>query len=489
MKRRSRLRFRTTKIGNTHFTEQAQCLGSYLGVSHTNTIQLFSDVGNRVSQTNQGLPFESGDHNNSNATVPQSTFFYGWVIVAVCTVLLATQAGIMYSFGVFFKPLAADLGSSRAAISGVYSLFMITSGVFGIPMGWLADRFGPAKMAAICGFLTGLGLVLTSQVNSLWQLYLAYGLVGGIGISAGFPITTSTTARWFVKRRGLVLGVVSAGVGLGTLTVLPLAEHLITDFGWSRAYFILGIAAWVIIITGALFLRRDPEAIGRRPYGVEAPLPESNTSHKERKIHVSLETGVTLSTAARSRPLWMLILIYFLFNVSIQMIMVHLVNYATDLGIAPLVAATVVSAIGIGSIVGRLVMGTASDRIGSNNALIICCITLVTSLLWLMFARELWMFYLFAFVFGFAYGGEVPQMPTLTSRFFGLQAVTALVGTVMVGTSTGGALGSWIGGRIFDVTHSYMVAFSVAVVASISAVIMAVMLKKVARHAFQAALQ
>ena len=419
----------------------------------------------------------SGNDSNSNATVAQSNFFYGWVIVVACTILLAIQAGIMYSYGVFFKPLAADFGWSRATTSGVYSVFIISQGVFGIPMGWLADRFGPAKVAALCGFVMGLGLVLTSQVNALWQFYLTYGLIVGSGASGGFPISTATVTRWFVKHRGLALGIVSSGVGLGTLIVLPIAERLITAFGWSRAYFIFGLAAWVVIIASALFLRRDPEKMGRHAYGMETPPPEPNTEHKERR-RIAPETGITLWAAARTRPLWMLVFISFLFIFCVQMIMIHLVNYATDLGITALVAATLLSVVGASSIAGRLVMGTASDRIGSNNALTISCLVLVISLLWLIFARELWMLYLFAIVFGFAYGGRVPQTPALIGQFFGLRAVAALVGAVIFGGTLGGALGSWVGGQIFDVTHSYQVAFTIAVVASLSALLITLMLRK-----------
>ncbi|MFC1893489.1 MFS transporter [Chloroflexota bacterium] len=423
----------------------------------------------------------SGGHNDGNATVAQSNFLYGWIIVAACTVLLTMQCAIMYSFGVFFKPLIADFGSSRAAISGVYSAFMLTNGAFAIPVGWLADRFGPAKVTAVSGLIAGLGLVLSSNVNSLWQLYLTYGILVGIGLCSGFPVATGTTARWFVKHRGLALGIVSAGTGLGTLVGLPVAEHLIAVFGWARAYFFLGLAAWVVMIVGALFLRRDPEAMGLRPYGVEDMLTEPDSNPNERIRDIPFETSTTLSGAARTRPLWILILIYFLFSISLQMIIVHLINYATDLGTAPFIAATLLSTVGMGSIAGRLVMGSVSDRIGSNNALILCCIILATSVLWLIFARALWMFYLFAIVFGFAYGGEVPQIPALIGRFFGLRAVAALVGTVILSIAMGGALGSWMGGQIFDVTHSYLLAFTVAVLASILSAIAAVLLKKIAR--------
>ena len=414
----------------------------------------------------------------SNATVVRSTFFYGWVIVIASTILLTMQAGIFYSFGVFFKPVAADFGWNRALTSGVHSVLMLSHGFFGTLMGWLADRFGPVKVMVFCAFAIGLGLMLTSQIDTLWQFYVTYGLVVGMGVSGGMPVTTGTTARWFIKRRGLALGIVSAGVGLGTLIILPTAERLIAAFTWSGAYFILGLAAWVVMTLSALFLRRDPEGMGYRAYGVPRPLAETDAGGSSEISYVAPDIGISLQAAVRTRPLWLLLFAFLLFSFCLQMIMVHLVNYATDLGITPLVAATLLSVVGIGSMLGRLAMGAASDRIGSSNALAICCVVLSISILWLVFTKELWMFYLFAIIFGFAYGGEVPQMAALVGQLFGLRSVAALVGIVLAGTSMGGALGAWVGGRIFDVTESYQIAFTIAVVVSVAALTLVLTLRR-----------
>ena len=388
------------------------------------------------------------------------------------------HAGIMYSYGVFFKHLVADFGWTRAATSGVYSLFMVSHGGFGIVMGWLVDRLGPAKVMSSCAFIAGLGLVLTSRVSALWQFYVTYGLIVGIGVSASFTTATATTARWFTKHRGLALGIVASGTGLGTLILAPVAERLITAYGWSTAYFILGVMTWAIMLPAALFLRRGPGEKPRQAYGMNEPVLPPNISDEKGTRPATLETGLTMQAATRHKPLWMLFFAYFLFNFCLQMVMVHLVNYATDIGIASLIAATFISIIGVGSILGRLTMGTASDRIGSNNALLICCVILMTTLVFLIFTKEVWMFYLFAIVFGFAYGGEVPQMPALVGRFFGLRAVAALVGVVVFGATTGGAIGAWVAGQVFDVTHSYQGAFIIAAIVSLLAVIITLMLKK-----------
>lgn len=402
--------------------------------------------------------------------------FYGWVIVGACFVIMSMHTGLMYSYGVFFKHLIADFGWSRGATSGVHSLFMVVHGGFAIAMGWLADRFGPARVMAACAFIGGLGLALTSQINSLWQFYLTYGIIFGVGESAGFTITMSTTARWFIKRRGLALGIVASGAGIGTMIMAPAAERLITAFGWSTAYLVLAVAAWAVMIPSALVLRRDPAEKGLRSYGSdEAVIGVARIAQREVN---AAETGIALRAAVLYKPLWMLFAIFFTFNVCLQMVMIHLVNYATDIGMASLIAATFISIIGLGSFIGRLLMGTASDRIGASNALLICCIIMMVTLIFLIFAHEMWMFYLFAIIFGFAYGGEVPQMPVLVGRFFGMRAVAALVGVTVFGATIGGALGAWMGGQIFDVTQSYQLAFTIAAVTSFISVVLTLMLKK-----------
>jgi MFS family permease len=422
--------------------------------------------------------FSISDH-NTYATPARRTFYYGWVIVAASAVIMFMHAGIMYSYGVFFKHLIADFGWSRAATSGVHSVFMIFHGGLAIAVGWLVDRTGPARVMASCAFIAGLGLVLTSQITELWQLYITYGLIVGIGESAGFIAVTSTTARWFTRHRGLALGIVSSGVGLGTLIIVPVTERLIAAFGWSMAYLILGLATWVLMVPASLLLRRNPSEKQRLAHG-ENDSPTSVPATPPKKAgRIPLESGMPARVAARQRPLWMLLSIYFLFNFCLQIVMVHLVNYATDIGTSSFIAATFISIIGAGSLLGRLSMGTASDRIGSINALLICCTILMTTMVWLIFSREVWMFYLFAIVFGFAYGGEVPQMPVLVGRFFGMRALAVLVGMVVFGATIGGAIGAWAAGQVFDITQSYLLAFTIAVAASFTAIIITAMLKKV----------
>jgi MFS family permease len=175
----------------------------------------------------------------------------------------------------------------------------------------------------------------------------------------------------------------------------------------------------------------------------------------------------------------MFTVLFFLLNISVQVVMVHIANFTTDLGFETFTAAIIVSVIGIGSIIGRLVMGFVADKIGSVNSLIFTSLLLSASLLWLVFSRELWMLYVFAIFFSFAYGGEVPQVPLLITQFYGLGSVISLTAVTTAGIRTGGALGSWLGGVVFDLSHSYIIAFIITAFIAVATFILTLLLKKI----------
>jgi MFS family permease len=391
---------------------------------------------------------------------------YAWVIVLVCTLMMVITYGLMYSYSVFFKPLADYFGWDRATVSSVYSASLIIRGALSIGAGWLADRYGAGKVMAVCGVFIGLGLILSSLVTQLWQLFLTYALLESMGLCGAFGITTAVTSRWFTSNRGLALGLVSSGVGIGTLLIVPGAERLIAAFDWSQAFKIVGIAAGAIMFVSA-FLLREPPAVRAQ----ETPGPRSAPAAQ-----------IGLRQALANRRMLLVIAIFALIFFCTQLVMVHLVNYATDIGITPLVAATFVSLIGVISIGGRLAMGTSSDRLGIHFTLILCCFLVAVSLVLLVFTRQLWMFYLFAAAFGFAYGGEVPQIPLVVGDIFGTRKLATMMGLTIFAGNIGGALGPWLGGVIFDHTESYRLAFIVAAAAGSFSLLLAWLLKKSARR-------
>ncbi len=184
---------------------------------------------------------------------------YGWIIVAVCALMMGITYGLMYSYSVFFKPLAEYFNWDRATVSGVYSASLIFRGAVSIFVGWLADRFGAAKLMAFCGLMIGLGLILSSLVTEVWHLYLTYAVVEAIGLSGTFGIATAVTSRWFTRNRGLALGIISSGSGIGTLLIVPGSERLINATGWSTAFLITGVVSGLIMFFTAFLLKPAPQ--------------------------------------------------------------------------------------------------------------------------------------------------------------------------------------------------------------------------------------
>ena len=192
----------------------------------------------------------------------QPKIFYGYIVVAVAFLIMMIMWGTSYSFGVFFKPLLAEFGWTRAMTSGAYSLCMLLTGLLSIGTGRLTDRFGPRVVVTGCGLFLGLGCLLVSQVSALWQLYLFYGVMIGAGLSGAVVPMVATVARWFVKRRGMMTGITISGLGMGTLVMPPITNWLISTYGWRTSYIIIGITALVLVTSAAQFMKRDPAQIG-----------------------------------------------------------------------------------------------------------------------------------------------------------------------------------------------------------------------------------
>jgi len=381
---------------------------------------------------------------------------------------MAVMWGTHSSFGIFFKPLLAEFGWTRAVVSGAASLCLVVSCLAAIVLGRLTDKLGPRLVVTVGGCFLGLGYLLMSQISAVWQLYLFAGVIVGIGLGAGWVPLVSPVARWFVKKRGMMTGIVVAGVGVGIMIMPPAANWLISNYGWRLAYAIIGIATLASVVPAAQFLKRDPNQMGLVPYGVdEAKIDSPN-----------LETGgFSLQEAIRTRQFWMLSAMWFCFAFSLETIFVHLVPYATDLGISARSAANILAISGGVSILGGIIIGNIADRSGNRPALIITSILFAGALIWLVVAKELRMLYLLAAIFGFGYGGLFAVESPIIAKLFGLSAHGAIMASVGVGYMIGGALGAVLAGRMFDITGSYQTAFLVSAAASVIALILALLLR------------
>jgi len=390
--------------------------------------------------------------------------------VAASFAIQLVCVGTMFTYGIFFKPLLNEFGWSRATISGASSLAFLCLGFMGILAGRLNDRFGPRIIMVVSGLFLGGGYLLLSLLQAPWQLYLLYGVIVGTGMASHDVVTLSTVARWFVRKRGMMTGIVKVGTGAGQLAVPLIATALLAAHGWRTSYLVIGAAALVLFVLIAQLFRRNPQQMGLLPYGAESAVSAPSDS---------AEQGLSLRETIRTRQFWTICPAYFSVIYCLLTIIVHIVPHVTDVGISATGAAGVLSTIGGVSMAGRFTIGIASDRIGCKRAWIICFIILIASFLWLQVARELWMFYLFAVVYGFAHGGFFVVTSPMVAELFGTRAHGVIFGIVYCVGTLGGAAGPLLAGHIFDLTQSYQIAFWILLALSIIGLTVALTLKPV----------
>lgn len=400
--------------------------------------------------------------------------FYGWVVVVAGLIIGLISFGIRYSFGVFFKSIESEFALTRAATSGIFSAYMVLAGVFSILGGWALDKYGPRMVTLLMGSFTGLSLVLTSQANASWQLFISYSLLLALGTGAIFTVVNSTVSRWFDKRRGFALGVASSGGAVGTVVVAPFATYLISNFDWRTAFIVLGLIAWLIVASMSMLLRKDPSDIRLLPDGVK---PEAAKIKLQNNENSTQPTGLSLPEASKTSNFWFLVLIWLLLSLSVHLILTHAVPHAIDLGISPIDAAVILSLIGAAAVSGRVVAGMVSDSIGRKAPAITCALLQVGALMWLIWIRDLWMFYLFAVVFGFSWGGVGSQVTVLISDIFGVRNIGAIMGTIVAGWTIGAAIGPAMGGFIFDISNDYSIAFLAGAAAMLIATLFAALIR------------
>jgi MFS family permease len=338
---------------------------------------------------------------------------------------------------------------------------MLLGALFTVIAGWVVDRYGARIVLLIMGSLTGLSLLLTSQVRAVWQIFFTYSVLLSIGTGAAYVVIASTTSRWFTRRRGLALGVASAGGDIGTVALAPLAASLIAGYGWRWAYAILGIMAFSVVLPVSAFLRAPAATPAAKPAAKSAATPPADRSDiaQTREKGTAASAGLTLPAALRTRSFWLVFASFLFYAAPLLLLLTHLVPHATDIGFSTTQAAAILSITGAASIVGRILLGMASDRIGARLTLIVCVLVQSLAMLWLAFSAELWSMVLFALSYGATMGGSAPTAAALIGRIFGLKRIGAIMGVIDIGFGLGASIGPFLGGFIFDVTRSYNTAF------------------------------
>ncbi|MBI2328041.1 MAG: MFS transporter [Chloroflexi bacterium] len=411
-------------------------------------------------------------------------FFGWWTVLASGLVGMWATGYSAYGFSALFKPIATELGFSRAVTSVASSIGRLEGGIEGPVVGGLTDKFGPKWLVLFGIFLMGLGLILMNFISSLWAFYIVWGVMVGTGSNVGAmaPWNKALT-EWFVRKRGKALGVREVFRGHGGVVVLPLIAWLIVTQGWRRACVIGGVVLWLVGLPFAWFFlkRHRPEYYGLLPDGarVEAGLAGDDSHMIDRGVDYAAEVEeveFTLRQAMRTPSFWLLIIAQGGYAFAQAPITVHLIPFLTDRGIEPFKAAGMLAMMAFVSIPTRLAGGLIQDRVKKEHLRFLLVGTYLLQAVAIsvfLLDQSIAMIYVWFILRGISMGAGFVLTFPLRARYFGRKAFGSITGfSTMFLTPLEAAAPIYIG-WVYDTTDSYIRVFTlVAVVVAIAAVLM-----------------
>jgi MFS family permease len=383
----------------------------------------------------------------------------------VIALTLAIAYGIWYSYSVILVALLAEFGWSRSVLAGAFSVFTLVHGGVNPVIGMLCARFRPLRVMAAGGAAMGLALLMDSFISTPAGLFVSFGVFTALAVAlAGWVPSLVFVQRQYPERLGLSIGIISSGIGIGMVLVVPLTQFLIDAFGWRTAFRVLGLISVLWIVPASLWLRwwilrdREIRGQGRNSFGLTS---KPNSSPDPRNS----SPDPTLREAMRTQPFWLLWAAFFFGNISSQTLHVHQVAYLVDHGLSAFVAATVVGVVGFASIFGKIGGGWLSDRMERELVYAGGIAIMVSSafvLLSIKTTPSTWVVYGYAVLLGVGYSATASLIPAMLSDRFSGRHFGAIVGVALIGSSTGSAVGPWLAGTLYDATGSYTVAFLIA---------------------------
>jgi MFS family permease len=367
---------------------------------------------------------------------------YGWVVVGAGMLMTCIGIGAMLSLAVFLQPIATETGWSRTGISTAATLDFLCMGAAAFLWGALSDRFGTRLVVLLGSVLLGAGLTAASRATTLLEFQLMFGAVVGVAAGSFYAPMMAAASEWLEHRRNLAVALVSAGMGIGTMTVSPIAGWLLGVYDWRTALLIIGIMAWALLIPASLLVRRRPVPAPATASGSMAASVSDGHHLTAPQAFVTPQFAAIALThlaccAAHSGPIF------------------HMVSYASVCGLAPMLAVSVYSVAGFAGLGGRIGFGMVADRIGAKPVLVAGLFVQALAIGTYLFVSTLAEFYALSVVFGLAYGGVMPLYAVLVRDYFGPRIMGTTFGAVTMFASLGMALGPWVGGYVFDASGGY----------------------------------
>jgi MFS family permease len=411
--------------------------------------------------------------------------FYGWFVLAASFAMLFFNSGAQFSIGVMFKPIIADFGWNRSAISLVAMVNMVVYAFSMLLMGKAYDRFGPQKVILIAATFLGAGFIGISLMDSILDFILYYGILCGVGLSGcTVLIFSSLVSKWFERWRGLVISVALSGSCLGQFVLIPVYTGLVIDHGWRFTYmFIGGLTFSVNVVLALLVVRGDPDQLGCLPLGRTVPPAGPTDSFTPRSSRKNQD--FTLNQAMRTVSFWLYVGVMFVCGAGDFLVSTHLIPFVTDCGISQTTAGNMLAWFGLFALAGILVAGYASDLIGNKIPVLATFVMRVLLFILILSVQNELTFYIFSLGFGFTMLITGVLTVTLIGKMFGFSNIGVLTGLITTIHPLGGGILIYMGGLVFDRTNSYESVFILYAAMSAAAVVACAFIRE-KRHALPA---
>ena len=400
--------------------------------------------------------------------------FHGRIVVAVTFVTMGIGVNARTAFSLLFPPILAEFQWDRGVTAGAFSFGFVVSAIMSPLIGRMMDRFGPRGVMELGTVLMGAGFLLAPLTSSPWHLYLSIGmLVGGGSVCLGYSGQSLYLPNWFVRTRGLAIGIAFSGVGLGSITLLPWVQATILGAGWRDACWTLGLLILIVLVPINLLLRKRPEDVGQLPDGDAAPTAASVPPPSNIVDPVWAATDWTLARALRTARFRWLALGYFCALYAWYAVQVHQTKYLQEVGFTSNRSAWALGLVSLIGVAGQISLGYLSDRIGREWIWAIANLGFAICFLSLLVLRDdpsmVWLYLMVAAQGGLGYG-LTSVMGAMVAEIFHGKHFGSIFGTVMLAALAGGAAGPWVTGALHDALGDYRLAFWIGVaVTAISA--------------------
>jgi len=403
--------------------------------------------------------------------INKEKIFWGWYIVAGSFFVMAINYGSRYCFGVFVIPLALEHGWSRSVISMAATINMLVYSVVAIFAGRMLDRIAPRWIITCGAIIAATGYILTGFINTPLSFYLTYGLLVGLGAGGlGVVVCSSSVGKWFIKKRGIAIGIATMGIGFGTLLLTPLAGYIGKYFSWRIGLFVLGAITCIvgIVISQTLMRKTQPEAYGLLPDGDKISFPHQQPT-------ISFFTKVSTAAVFRDSRFWTIAICHGLIIMVVMSVFVHQVAYAMDNNIGNITAATSLAVVSFAGVFGQFFFGWFSDRLSDPKySYFMGIVILLIGMILLLNVSSVSSLYLYAVIYGLGYGSLAPILPILAADRFGRHILGSIYGMLTFFIGVGGSIGPILGGIIYDKfgSYQYLWEINVALLAVISIIIL-----------------